>query len=186
MKTLIILLAFFLVTPIFSLTPVSLKFDGHHLSLINNENQLLNQWRAGAGKPFSTEKDQFRKNIGPLPEGNYLLQINRTIFFNKRHDFLSRLRWIFKYIGWGDLAIPLIPSASTIMHGRDGFMIHGGGWGIGSKGCIDVYGRSVSIYQALKSYEIISLTVEYRSPSKKGAVEIKRGTEGRTRTVTRV
>ncbi len=166
MKPLIIFYILFLAITTFSLPTVSLRFDGNYLSLINTENQLLNRWKAGAGRPFSTATDQFKKNVGPLPEGLYFLQINRTVFFNKRPDFLSRLKWVCKYIGWGDLAIPLLPSSTNKLYGRDGFMIHGGGWGVGSKGCIYVYGNSVSIYQSIKPYATVSLTVDYPSEEK--------------------
>ena len=58
-------------------------------------------------------KSQGTHNYGPIPRGKYTLKIHET-----------RNNWI-----------RLIPDRNNVMHGRDGFAIHGRGQ-VGSHGCL--------------------------------------------------
>ncbi len=161
MKLLLIFLI--LIIPVLAVAdqPAYLLFDGYSLKLCNKQGALIKQWKAGAGSIFSTVKDQSQKNRGPLPEGTYIVRRDHTIFFN-HDDSKSKLKWFLKYIAWGDLAIPLEPHATNKMYGRNAFMIHGGGWIVGSKGCVYVYSKSTEVYQALKQCSgNVELMVKY-------------------------
>jgi len=141
-----------------------LIFNGQKLILYDSHNRLFQQWRAGAGRPFSIPEDQCKKNMGPLPEGDYLIRLDHTVFLKKRDGVKAKLSWIFRYIGWGDLAIPLQPNPENRMYGRCSFMIHGGGWVVGSKGCVYVYSKSEDVYQTLikqSKSKTVWLTVDY-------------------------
>lgn len=142
--------------------PSNLLFDGHSLTLPNPNTNQIQSWKAGSGRPFSTEKDQSQKNKGPIPEGVYTIRLDQSTFFNQTSHLKSKIKWLLNYIAWGDLAIPLEPADSNTIYGRHSFMIHGGGWLIGSKGCIYVYSKSEEIHQILKKYpDNLKLVVHY-------------------------
>ena len=152
-----------MILPVFAFgsQPTHLLFDGYSLKRCNKQGAILNQWKAGAGSIFSTAKDQSQKNRGPLPEGNYTVRLDQPVIFN-HDDVKSKLKWFLKYIAWGDLAIPLEPHSTNKMYGRNAFMIHGGGWIVGSKGCVYVYSKSTEVYQALKQCSgNVDLIVKY-------------------------
>jgi hypothetical protein len=141
---------FFVFTSSIFATP-HLLFNGKSLTLINEKGVAIQSWPAGAGRPFTSPKDQVLKNKGPLPEGNYAVQLKQTIFFKNPTGFHSKLSWMKNYIAWGNLAIPLEAHPTNTMFGRDSFMIHGGGWIIGSKGCIYVFGNDTQLFNQLRT-----------------------------------
>jgi hypothetical protein len=156
-----ILLFFISVTPIIGRTHSILVFDGSAWSVYSGEHIVL-KVPVAAGRPFfQSPKNQFLKNKGPLPEGTYSLKLNDTVQF-RQPGTVSTLKWILKYIAWGNLAIPLEPSGTTDLKGRHSFMIHGGGWIVGSKGCVVVYGKDRELYQLLtKNAQDVELVVRY-------------------------
>jgi len=137
-----------------------LSFDGHHLYIHQNAHPPI-QFYANAGRPFfNTPKHQFLKNKGPLPEGTYKVRLDKIVYFNQP-GVIAKMKWIIKYLAWGTLAIPLEPNATNIMKDRNSFMIHGGGWLVGSKGCVVVYGRDRELENLLKNLENLELVVNY-------------------------
>jgi hypothetical protein len=148
--------------PIFGESRIFLLFDGKSLQVYNND-RIVSKFSAVAGRPFyQNPKSQFLKNKGPLPEGQYILHLDHTVYF-KQPGIISKIKWLIKYISWGNLAIPLEPKNSTDLKGRHSFMIHGGGWVVGSKGCVVVYAKDKALYQLLKSKNIrsVDLVVNY-------------------------
>jgi hypothetical protein len=89
----------FLVAPysVFASTSAYLLFNGHVLELRDSNNCVIKQWESGAGAPFSNTKDQSKKNIGPLPEGGYTVQIDQTVFFNRQAQPKTKLKWLIKF-----------------------------------------------------------------------------------------
>ena len=70
--------------------------------------------------------------MGPLPEGNYWIEVDE-----KRNWWTSKFSHIVERKAWGDYSWSLHPESSTETFGRGGFFIHGGdNWG--SNGCIDI------------------------------------------------
>ena len=149
-----------LTTSIMAANKPFLFFDGHNLSVHQNK-QLITQFPSNSGRPFfNTSKNQFLKNKGPLPEGAYTVRLDKIVHFNQP-DFFTKIKWMTKYLAWGNLAMPLEPNSKNIMKGRHSFMIHGGGWFVGSKGCVVVYGRDMELEKLLKNSENLELVVKY-------------------------
>ncbi|NBV84306.1 DUF2778 domain-containing protein [bacterium] len=141
----------------------NLVFEFNGKALIGRQNnQVVLTMPASAGRPFFRSPSyQYLKNKGPLPEGIYTVEWDNTVYFSQP-GMLNTLKWLAKYIAWGNLAIPLTPDASTDLKGRHSFMIHGGGWVVGSKGCVVVYGRDKELYRFLKRSQVpVKLVVRY-------------------------
>lgn len=110
----------------------------------------------GPGSP-----SDFRHKKPPLAASILTISLIEGGLFN-HDDAKSKLKWLLKYIAWGDLAIPLEPHPTNKMYGRNAFMIHGGGWIMGSKGCVYVYSKSADVYKALKQHPgNVELIVKY-------------------------
>lgn len=138
----------------------TLLFTGKNLQLRDEKGTIIQSWAAGTGRPFTSSRNQSLKNRGPLPEGKYTVALQRTVFFDRNNSLKARLNWLAKYIAWGDLAIPLDPLPTNQMFGRHSFMIHGGGWIVGSQGCIYVYGKSNDIFKRLSTLNQPTLPLE--------------------------
>lgn len=149
------------VSPVFGSNALHLVFDGKFLAAYQ-QNQIILKLPAVAGRPFfQSPNHQYLKNKGPLPEGTYIVELGHTVYFNQP-GIRSKFKWIAKYIAWGNLAIPLTPEAGSALRGRHSFMIHGGGWGVGSKGCIVVYQNDRELYRVLSQSDgIVKLIVKY-------------------------
>lgn len=157
-----ILVVYLLPIYICATEPVTLRFNGHHLFLQDSQGICIRQWQAGAGSPSATPKEQNVVNKGPLPEGVYTVKFNQAIFFKRQPGFKAKLKWLVNYIAWGDLAIPLDPAITNQMYGRTSFMIHGGGWLVGSKGCVYVFSKSEEVFKVLSAYSSeVNLVVRY-------------------------
>jgi len=78
---------------------------------------------------------QTKKNIGPIPKGEF--------YMLKREFDNPNIIWdigrTFAYGDWGDWRIPIHPANKTKTYDRSGFFMHGGAIS-GSAGCIDVGG----------------------------------------------
>ena len=89
---------------------------------------------SGKGACMNVSTCQTKKNIGPIPKGQYYILKGdlsnpgfiKDIARNTRGD-------------WGDWRIPIHSVGQTKVYGRSGFFMHGGSWD-GSAGCIDVGG----------------------------------------------
>jgi len=109
-----------------------LTFNGKYLNHYDDTGKLIRKIPATSGRPGTTAADQNKKNIGPLPEGTYIINPKE----------ISEVRGIKYFIrnllgDWGHFRVVLHPDNSTNTYGRSGFFIHGGDRP-GSAGCIDV------------------------------------------------
>lgn len=125
-----------------------LLFDGQYLEWIE-DGRIQKRWPAISGRVgYNGKEHQTLRDIGPLPEGNYIaLQSDfqkweETSVFNRATCMLNFIgikagRWPGCTIAWGTRRVGLRPSPGTQVFGRDNFTIHGG-WTPGSAGCIDL------------------------------------------------
>lgn len=88
----------------------------------------------GECRNVASEECQKAAFEGSIPIGAYYLDPKDIDDPNFLWDLGRRLRG-----DWGDWRIRLMPTKSTITHGRDNFFIHGGDTK-GSAGCIDIGG----------------------------------------------
>lgn len=147
---------------IFGLAKDYLFFNGQSLQLKDAKGKVLKNWTANAGSPRAAYKDQSKKNIGPLPEGKYIVREDIAISFHTASSLKQKLKWIIKSPAWGFEAVPLEPFLSNRMYHRDNFYIHGGGWFIGSKGCIYLKDQNKNFQDTLKQYHTnLVLHVKY-------------------------
>jgi RHS repeat-associated protein len=89
---------------------------------------------SGRGPFMNDQSAAANSGLGPLPEGQYLVDVAHLSNPNWFGDILRNLRG-----DWGDWRVPLTPYPGTNTHGRGGFFLHGGRRP-GSAGCIDVGG----------------------------------------------
>ena len=81
---------------------------------------------------------------GPLPEGKYTMGKEQTNTTGSGHKLANSMR--------------LTPDAGNNMHGRSGFLMHGGSWNLtSSEGCIVV--PDVNVRNAVGSSGTNQLTV---------------------------
>lgn len=121
-------------------------------------------YSAVSGRPsegkfdYSAERQKIRDQ-GPIPEGEYWIQLHEL-----QENSWYRLR--NPRPAWGDFWITIHPYPATETHGRGGFFIHGG-TAPGSAGCIDLVTGMSAFVAALaselegKSRCYIPLTVRY-------------------------
>ena len=114
----------------------SLRFDGQSLILLDYSDTVLKRYSAKAGRPWTNAQDQALKNKGPLPEGKYWLQKKGQLSLFHSQSWRDVLGWLARCLGWGFEGVALVPFSENQMYGRHSFFIHGGGWILGSQGCI--------------------------------------------------
>jgi hypothetical protein len=113
-----------------------LYFNGHSVEIRDECGQPLYIYPAKAGRPWRSPSDQAVKNQGPLPEGRYWVRTDRHISILDSRTLVDLSKWLGRSWGWGFEAVPLLPFPENRMYGRHSFFIHGGGWLVGSRGCI--------------------------------------------------
>ncbi len=107
---------------------------------------------SGKGGCMNNPECEGKKDVGPLPRGDYLIDLNAEGHGlsdpSPVWDVLRRARG-----DWGDWRAPLIPQSNTKKYGRNNFFLHGGD-SPGSRGCIDVGGELKGSYYTdlLKSF----------------------------------
>lgn len=117
--------------------PSTLVFDGKNL-LFRGES-----FPATSG--LNGEKDYRKKDLGPIPPGEYEIRIEEIVCPDPIR------RWKLNRRGdWGDCRLSLHPAKGTAVFGRSGFYIHGGKTP-GSHGCIDVGQRDRELMEKLMS-----------------------------------
>lgn len=117
------------------------------------------EWNAVSGKlGFQISDYQKLKNIGPIPEGKYILKSGELHNYDKASLYNKVVNWRGD---WGKNRIQLHPLKGTNTFGRTGFNIHGGKeWG--SAGCIDLQKNMPSFAREfLKENKNIILKVKY-------------------------
>jgi len=92
---------------------------------------------SGRGACMNNTLCQTKKNIGPIPHGQYYIEKRELTNPNILGD-LARNNPITGG-DWGDWRVPIHPFSAVKRYGRSGFFMHGGVLK-GSAGCIDVGG----------------------------------------------
>ncbi len=107
-------------------------FTGCDVWFLDDDNKVVKRCDAGSGTPGSSFTDQDKKNVGPIPEGEW--------FINPREFSGGWLRDIIRPDGWGRWRVPIHPADDTKTHGRSGFFLHGDNRSDspGSLGCVDI------------------------------------------------
>ena len=136
-----------------------LQFNGKQLSFTNIAGKTIKTFPATSGRPGTTPLDQSKKNIGPIPEGNYTIRPKEAdCTTNWLGTLLRRTQG-----DWGRCRVPIEPEPGTETFGRGGFKCHGGDTP-GSAGCIDLGSRDrefVDFAQSRPDCERIPLQVRY-------------------------
>src|SRR6266581_1245640 len=110
-------------------------FDGYTLSLHRADGSVVGLWPAISGQPgYQRPSDQGRRDIGPIPEGNYSYPLDQVQYLNSRNEVLGLLKgvgidrggWPGSMWAWGTQRVFLVPNASIDARGRKDFSIHGG------------------------------------------------------------
>ncbi len=138
-----------------------LLFNGNYLMWYNN-GEINYSWPATSGrKEYQNPKYQNLPFKGPIPEGHYLINPNKTDRFSywdiRDYDWYgSRAR-----SAWGNIRTPIEPFRSTNTYGRGGFFMHGG-YEAGSAGCVDLTYSNEAFHYRLQQYNMtINLIVDY-------------------------
>lgn len=126
--------------PVIFLDPFGLDviiFDGENVTIYDDDKHPIRSWPAVSGRPGTTKDDQHIKGRGPIPEGSYTLDPNKTDKLNpfdpRDYDW-----WITGGpYAWGWERVPIDPDEGTNTYGRGGFFVHGGKVP-GSAGCVDL------------------------------------------------
>lgn len=155
----------------------SLQFNGCSLIWLDNNGKEVERWRAVSGRPGTDPGQQNKEGVGPLPEGKYTIDPERTqsiwdVGFMSYTPFIGPAHPLWgvskKYQeAWGNYRTNLQPDKETEAKvagfGRKPktFFIHGG-TAEGSAGCIDLTKYSDEFHQRLEQYgKPITVTVKY-------------------------
>lgn len=120
---------------------IKLTFDGKHLNL--QAGYRIYKYPAVSGVKSTKgvfcycKEIQKRMNEGPIPEGQYWIQLPDLWKRSWKNSIIDSLFNYDTYQSWGDFRISIHPFTNTNTYGRGGFFIHGG-LNPGSKGCIDL------------------------------------------------
>lgn len=163
------------------ITDIHLLFDGQSLSIINTKDSvILQRFPAVSGRKengrfdYSRERQRM-KGVGPLPEGEYHVDMNELQKITLWDDAVGSIEALAKQswgpwpkgrMAWGSQRAWLSPE-EVVIDGvkRDKFSIHGGAE-YGSAGCIDLRENASAFFDALKYYL-------QNSPSKKVKLIVK-------------
>lgn len=118
-------------------------FNGTSLSVYEDDKKIA-EWPAVSGRPgHQSSKYQKEKDLGPIPEGVYVIRKQRLQFYNdiswwdRQRSAVGLGTWRGGTDSWGESRVWLEPAKETNLYGRSGFSIHGGAVP-GSAGCIDL------------------------------------------------
>jgi hypothetical protein len=139
-----------------------LLFDYDYLYLKAINGKVKRKWKACSGMPGSTVKDQDKKDFGPLPEGIYTVNFDKTLDYKSNTGLWDAFKWKVKKLNWGLVATPLLPDSKNKMYGRGDFFIHGGNVP-GSEGCIDLVDLNQDFHAFVRLYHRnFKLIVRYK------------------------
>lgn len=147
--------------------PASLQFDGKNLAWMEN-GQPVKYYKAQSGhKNYQSAKNTHIANLGPIPEGDYILEKGTGEDYDnkKERGFLQRTLygapWYEDPKSWGSSRVHIQPQEGTETFGRSGMFVHGGATP-GSAGCIDLTYHNDDFYKDFKNYNgDIPLKVKY-------------------------
>ncbi len=120
-------------------------FNGKSLQWYDDDQELVQEWRAVSGKPGSMSNDMSIGDFGPIPEGTWLADPAKS-----NYDAFWKIGW-GSSDSWGSVRTLLQPVNGTITYGRSGMYLHGG-TNPGSIGCIDLTYHNDSFHQKLQTY----------------------------------
>ena len=89
---------------------------------------------SGTGECQNESKCEFKQDRGPIPRGDYTIDVSKLSDPNLFWDLLRQTRG-----DWGDWRVPIDPVPGLDLRGRYGFFLHLGKFP-GSAGCIDIGG----------------------------------------------
>lgn len=137
--------------------------DNHYIVILP---QLI--WKGTSGrKDFQHKEYQSIKDMGPIPEGEYIVDPEYTQLFRYQSlkqriiDYSKHGEWPGGRISWGSIRTWISPCEETNTFNRSGFSIHGG-LTPGSAGCIDITNNNKAFQKWLHSYgKPVKLIVKY-------------------------
>ena len=153
--------------------PYRLEFDGEYIYVIKG-GKIIAKFSAVSGRPledgtfdYSAER-QLISNEGPIPEGAYFINSNKTqkwedlSLLQKTAAIFGKGRFPGGAVAWGSERVDIIPKNNNPfeVRVRYGFTIHGGAFP-GSAGCIDLTTNDRSFFSMIRNKGIMNLTVKY-------------------------
>ena len=150
---------------------IELQFDMSTLKVVDLTYNITMpglEWQGVSGRDgYQFATMQTKPNKGPIPEGYYIVNPQKTQSyadisrFDKIKGTIGCGSWPGGTKSWGEYRTWLTPCKGTNTYGRNGFSIHGGK-NPGSAGCIDLTKDNNSFHNWLKSYgNTIQLNVDY-------------------------
>jgi len=115
-----------------------LVFNGKETKVLDGKLQPIESWKSKSGAKGTTPADQHIEWKGPIPEGKYFADPEKTDYFHW-YDPRDWDWWGARSReAWGNIRTPLDPAPGNDLQGRSGgYFFHGGTcWGSG--GCIDL------------------------------------------------
>ena len=153
--------------------PRKILFDGKFIYIIEN-GKIIDKFPAVSGRPlddgsfdYSSERQKIG-SVGPIPEGDYSIDLNATQQWSKL-SFIQKTAAIFDAgrfpggtIAWGSERVDIVPLDRNPfdVRLRYGFTIHGGS-NPGSAGCIDLTTHDRAFFSKIRNTGIWRLTVKY-------------------------
>jgi hypothetical protein len=153
--------------------PRQLLFDGKYLYVIEN-GKVVTKYLAVSGNPlangsfdYSAERQKI-SSIGPIPEGEYSVNMNSTQrwsdlgFIQQTAAIFDKGRFPGGTIAWGSERVDIVPVGRNPfdVRLRSGFTIHGGSIP-GSAGCIDLTTFDRAFFARTRNTGTWSLKVKY-------------------------
>jgi len=141
-------------------------FDGIRIRFYDAEDRLVSSTRAVSGRPLAQNpKFQGEKNLGPIPEGEWVISSKVASNWNPFDEDRIQPRESGTIAAWGEYRVALRPLDGTNTHSRTDFYLHGSrdGNGYGSAGCIDVNTDDEALFLQLiaNGASEIPITVKY-------------------------
>src|SRR5262245_60800406 len=100
-------------------------FDGYTLTLHRADGSVVGSWPAISGeRGHQRPSEQGKRDLGPIPEGDYSFSPNQIQHLNRRNDVLGVVKkgqWPGTFWAWGTQRVFLVPDASTNTFGRSDF-----------------------------------------------------------------
>ncbi len=154
--------------------PRKLTFDGERMSVII-DGETIASYAAVSGRPLKNGYFDYSANrqkihdIGPIPEGEYIVNMNKTQrwddlgFIQKTGAFFDKGRFPGGTIAWGSERVDITPVGLNpfAIRQRSGFTIHGGTYP-GSAGCIDLTTNDKAFFEKVRNTGTWNLTVKYK------------------------
>ncbi|MFN7597267.1 MAG: tlde1 domain-containing protein [Cereibacter sp.] len=141
-------------------------FDGIRIRFYDAEDRLVSSTLAVSGRPLAQNpKFQGEKNLGPIPEGEWVISSKVASNWNPFDEDRIQRRESGTIAAWGEYRVALRPLDGTNTHSRTDFYLHGSrdGNGYGSAGCIDVNTDDEALFLQLiaNGASEIPITVKY-------------------------